>query len=57
MKVRISYTVDVDEESRRGIHQYYGLPGLASRQDIKDWYEAHGHAMNDDLAFMEPEKP
>jgi len=31
MKVRISYTVDVDDRFRRAINNHYAKPGLASR--------------------------
>lgn len=29
MKVRICYTVEVDDDYRRGINEYYGDAGLA----------------------------
>ncbi len=30
---------------------HYGLAGLASREEIRRWYEAFGESMNDDLAW------
>ena len=49
MKVRVSYVVEVGEAMRRGIRAHYGKPGLASRQEIKSHYEAHGGTEDDDF--------
>lgn len=49
MRVRVSYVVDVDDATRRQINAWYGRPGLASRAEVKRWYELHGLNMDDDL--------
>lgn len=49
MRVRVSYSTDVEDDYRRAINAYFGLPGLASRQDVKDWLRMHGTSMDDDL--------
>lgn len=49
MKVKISYTVDVDNDFRRRINAYYGKDGLATREEVQQWYYMHGQNMNDDL--------
>ncbi len=50
MRVRITYTVDIDDGIRRAINQRYGRPGLATRAEIRRWYENNGRAMDDDLS-------
>ncbi len=55
MKVRVSFVVDVDDTIRRGIRRWYGKEGLATRQEVKDWYEAYGSSMDDDLSLQEQE--
>lgn len=50
MKVRINYAVEVDDRIRRAINEWYGRPGLASREQVKRWYELHGLSMDDDLS-------
>jgi hypothetical protein len=50
MKVRITYTVDVDDNFRRAVNEHYGRDGRATRAEIHRWYEANGHSMDDDLA-------
>lgn len=52
MKVRVAYTVDIDDDIRRAINAWYGRPGLASRKEIQRWYEANGESMDADLAEM-----
>jgi hypothetical protein len=52
MRVRISYTVDVDDQFRREINRWYGRPGLASREEVKRWFERNGSSMNDDLSLQ-----
>ena len=49
MRVRICYTAEVDDTYRRAINHYYGMPGLASRQDVKDWLEVHGSSCDEDI--------
>lgn len=53
MRVAITYKVDVDDEYRRAINQFYGKPGLATREEVKDWFRAYGESMDDDLAITE----
>lgn len=53
MKVRVSYTVDVDDSFRRGINRWYGRPGLATRAEVRDWFQANGASMNDDISWGE----
>lgn len=54
MRVRIAYSVDVGDDYRRAINDFYGKPGLATRQEVKDWLRAYGDSMDDDL--MRPSK-
>jgi len=49
MRVRVSYTVEVDDDTRRQINAFYGRLGLASRAQVQAWYEAKGRTMDDDL--------
>lgn len=51
MKVRIAYTVEVDDDFRRAINLHYGEPGLATREDVRDWFAAHGESASDDLMY------
>ena len=53
MRVRVSYTVDVDDDFRRAINEYYGRPGLASREEIRNWYETFGSSQDADLMWKE----
>lgn len=55
MKVRVTYTQEVDDDFRRGINFYYGLPGMASRKAVKDWFWLHGMSMNDDVGALDPD--
>lgn len=50
MKVKICYTVEVDDTFRRKIKEWYGEEGLANREDIQNWFRLHGESRNDDLA-------
>jgi len=47
----VSYTVDVDEATRRAIVHYYGddNPRLATRDEVRRWYVLHGETLDDDL--------
>ncbi len=56
MKVRVSYTVEVDDSFRREINAWYGLPGLATREGVRRWFQAHGASMNDDLSLNAQER-
>ena len=51
MRVRIAYTVDVSDEFRREINRHYDRPGLANRDEVRDWYAAHGESMDGDLSM------
>ncbi len=50
IKVRVAYTVEVPTWLRRAINEHYGRPGLASREEIRRWYETFGSSMDMDLA-------
>lgn len=51
MRVRISYTVEVSERLRAALYyRIHGrVGGLATREDIRDHYAAHGGTIDDDL--------
>lgn len=51
MRVRISYTVEVDDAFRRAINLHYGLPGLATRAEVKQWFAAHGESESDNVMY------
>ena len=51
MRVKIEFVVEVDDDYRRAINAHYGQPGLASRAEIKRWFEMFGQSMNDDLSY------
>ena len=51
MRVRVSYVVNISDDIRRQINDWYGRPGLASRDEVKAWYKANGHSMDDDLGL------
>jgi len=40
----------VPDSFRREINRFYGREGLATREQVKDWFEAYGVSMDDDLA-------
>lgn len=50
MRVRVSFIVEIDDGIREEINRWYGRPGLASRDEVKAWYEANGRSMDDDLS-------
>ena len=52
MKVRIDYTVEVSDEIRRSISEWYGREHLATRSEIRSWYESNGSSMDADLSEM-----
>lgn len=58
MKVRVSYSVDVNDTMRRKMREYYGQDGLATENEVQLWYEMHGHSKDDDLqdVFTNDEK-
>lgn len=49
MKVKIAYTVEVTDGTRRGIRRHYGQGGLATPAEIRNWYWMYGMSANDDL--------
>jgi len=49
MKVRVSFTVEVDECFRRALNHYYGHPGLASREMVRRWYEDNASSVDADM--------
>lgn len=51
MRVRVTYTVEVDDDYRRAIRQFYGLAGLATRQEVVNWLRLYGSSEDDNLAF------
>lgn len=51
MKVKVSYTVDVDDNFRRAIRAYHGQSGMATRAEVREWFKNHGHTMDDDLEY------
>lgn len=57
MKVRIAYTVTVDDSYRRAINKFYGREGLATRAEVAEWHKQHGESLDDDLAWSVGEAP
>lgn len=55
MRVRIEYSLEVTDGFRRAINEYHGEPGLAFREDVKNWFYVHGQSMNDDLMWTAEE--
>lgn len=51
MKVKIEYTIEVPDNIRRGMRIRYAEPGLATRQEIKNWYRTYGVSADDDLSW------
>jgi hypothetical protein len=51
VKVRISYTVDCDQHFRKALAARFGKPGLATRADIKSWYEQKGDLCDANLLY------
>lgn len=49
MRVRVAYTLDIDDDVRRAINLHYGRPGLATREEVQRWYETQGTSSHDDL--------
>jgi len=52
MKVRIAWTEDVSDDTRRAIRLHYGQPGLATREEVQQWFRSYGGSMNDDLSRL-----
>jgi len=60
VRVRIAYTVDVDDNSRRAINHHYNQPGLATREQVRDWFRDKGEdngsiVLTEELITMEDE--
>lgn len=49
MKIRVSYTVEIDENFRRAWRAYYGKSGLATRKELKEHFEKYGGLIDDDI--------
>ena len=49
MRVRVSFVVNPDENFRKALRAYTGKEGLASREEIKRWYQAAAFSMDDDM--------
>jgi hypothetical protein len=49
VKVKVSYTVDVTDEYRFAINNYYGRPGKANSKEVKQFLKIHGASINDDI--------
>jgi hypothetical protein len=58
MKVRIDYTEEVPDRFRRAINFYHGQDGLATRQEVRDWFKEYGRSMDDDIIWdLDREEP
>lgn len=42
MKVHVAYTTEVDDEDREFINRRYGRPGLATREQVRDFFRDFG---------------
>jgi hypothetical protein len=51
MKVRISYTVEVDDHFRRALAYHHGGSGMATREDVRRHFELHGSSEDDNLMW------
>jgi hypothetical protein len=51
VKVRVAYTVGVDDSYRRAIVHYGGDESrrLATREEVRSWFRMHGETMDDVL--------
>lgn len=50
MKVRIIQTVNASNYYRLAINHYYGMPGLATRDEVRAWVIRYGTSMDDDIS-------
>ena len=55
MKVKVCYTIEVDDYMRRKINEIFGRDGLATREQVQSWFEQNGRGSEDDL--MEVVRP
>jgi hypothetical protein len=51
MKIRVRYTVEVDDGYRAAVRHYYGQTGLATRQELQQWFQEYGDTQDDDLSY------
>lgn len=51
MKVRVCYTVDVNDDYRRAIRFRFGQEGLATREEVVSFIKQNGSSVDDDLMF------
>lgn len=49
MKVRISYTVEVDDDYRKAISHFYGIHTPATRTEVQEWCRDYGRSIEDDI--------
>ena len=49
MKVRITKTVEVDDEHRSAMRHFYGQAGMATREEVRDWYIDAMRSMDEDM--------
>lgn len=53
IKVKVVQTVTVSTDFRRAINRYYGKPGLATRDEVRNWVISYGESMNENLSMQE----
>jgi hypothetical protein len=51
MKVRVCYTIEVDDDYRRALRHRTGKDGLATRQELQLHFYLNGRSMDDDLMY------
>lgn len=51
MKVRVAYTIDVDDEYRLALAHHFGQHGKASRKDVAEYQAENGSANDSDLLW------
>jgi len=49
MKVRVCYTIEVDDRYRRAVNAWVGKNGFASNRDLKDWFRIYGESCDDEV--------
>jgi hypothetical protein len=49
MKIKISYTVEVNDWFRRAINFRYGVLKPATREQIKNFYYLYGQTLDDNI--------
>jgi hypothetical protein len=38
----VTFSVDVDDKTREAINAYYGLPGKATRDEVREYFVSQG---------------